>query len=328
MREELESYFPTEHWEKSDVLLLAQYLDPQQTHRTPYDAASCGAIYECARYYVSAASLAPREPSEEEEEDAAMQDDEDIDPAVLKYRAQQAAASKQAAVQAAAQAAPGKAKKKGAAGGAGAAAAAAAPAIVLISEEGVQPAVHQSRFDAEWEYFDTHVRGKNLADPVLKDKMQASDPLVWWQGLSKSLPVLSLVACSILAIPATSADTERLFSLGGRIVSKMRSNLTPENAQQLILSNVWLLQKREVREVLGTAASEDDPLGDDMADGDGYDVDLKVLATLVSAVDGIYELKAAAALEDSGDEAEPAAEDEEDDDEDVQPPPAKKPRKA
>jgi len=45
------------------------------------------------------------------------------------------------------------------------------------------------------------------------------------------------VVLELLAIPATSAQSERLFSATGHLISKTRSRLLPENADCMIFLN-------------------------------------------------------------------------------------------
>jgi hypothetical protein len=52
------------------------------------------------------------------------------------------------------------------------------------------------------------------------------DILKWWKSQAEDLPLLAAVAKKILAIPATSASSERLFSSGGNVVTTQRTSLT------------------------------------------------------------------------------------------------------
>ena len=54
------------------------------------------------------------------------------------------------------------------------------------------------------------------------------DPLQWWKVQSHSYPILSKFAKKYLAVCATSAASERLFSTSGKIVSPLRASLKPE----------------------------------------------------------------------------------------------------
>lgn len=58
--------------------------------------------------------------------------------------------------------------------------------------------------------------------------------LIWWKEYSSKFPNLAKVARSMLAIPATSTASERVFSIAGHIVSKRRANLSPEHVDALV----------------------------------------------------------------------------------------------
>jgi hypothetical protein len=59
-------------------------------------------------------------------------------------------------------------------------------------------------------------------------------PLEWWRVHHTDYPHIWKVAEKILAIPATSAPSERVFSLAANIVDKKRVNLKPENIDLLV----------------------------------------------------------------------------------------------
>ena len=56
------------------------------------------------------------------------------------------------------------------------------------------------------------------------------NPLEWWKKHEKKYPVLSTLAKTYLAVPATSAPTERVFSAASGILSKRRASLSSEMA--------------------------------------------------------------------------------------------------
>jgi len=64
-------------------------------------------------------------------------------------------------------------------------------------------------------------------------------PLKWWKTNSHRFPILALLARRYLAIPATSASIKGIFSTGGNIITKLRSNLEPETVKKLILLKSW-----------------------------------------------------------------------------------------
>ena len=56
-----------------------------------------------------------------------------------------------------------------------------------------------------------------------------NDPLEWWRDHASKYPTLALLARKYLALQATSAATERIFSLVARIMEN-RAGMKPENA--------------------------------------------------------------------------------------------------
>jgi len=69
-----------------------------------------------------------------------------------------------------------------------------------------------------------------LPRPVDKAKV---DVLAWWRANAATLPLLSQVARGILAIPASSASSERCFSAAGNICTAQRYNLDPKTTMKL-----------------------------------------------------------------------------------------------
>jgi hypothetical protein len=59
-------------------------------------------------------------------------------------------------------------------------------------------------------------------------------PLKWWSERQKAYPHIATVARNILAIPASSVPSERIFSIANNIVTKKRTQLSPENVDLLI----------------------------------------------------------------------------------------------
>ena len=64
---------------------------------------------------------------------------------------------------------------------------------------------------------------------------KGSDVLKWWKNHERSLPLLSKFAKKILAIPASSSKSERVFSTGGNFVTAKRTRLNPSKVQSLIV---------------------------------------------------------------------------------------------
>ena len=68
---------------------------------------------------------------------------------------------------------------------------------------------------------------------------QNKDVLLWWKGNSKKYPNLSRMARDYLAIPATSASSERLFSSGKLMISDTRNSLSPSTIQACQFLKSW-----------------------------------------------------------------------------------------
>ncbi|WAR31598.1 ZBED1-like protein [Mya arenaria] len=58
--------------------------------------------------------------------------------------------------------------------------------------------------------------------------------LQWWKENEFQFPRLAKIAKSVLAVPASSVPSERVFSLAGNIVSKKRARMKPELVDMLI----------------------------------------------------------------------------------------------
>jgi hypothetical protein len=77
--------------------------------------------------------------------------------------------------------------------------------------------------------------------PVINAKENVGS---WWKTHEKIYPAHAALARRYLAIPASSAPCERLFSTGGRVIEKRRANLTEKSARAIILvhENIERLQ--------------------------------------------------------------------------------------
>ena len=63
-------------------------------------------------------------------------------------------------------------------------------------------------------------------------------PLTFWKANATKYPKLSRVAKKFLAVPATSAPIERIFSHARNILQANRAHLLPKNFEQLLLLKV------------------------------------------------------------------------------------------
>lgn len=62
---------------------------------------------------------------------------------------------------------------------------------------------------------------------LISEISEDADPLQWWKKHEENFPRLSKLARKYLSIPATSAPLDRLFSVGGGIVTCHRAPLKP-----------------------------------------------------------------------------------------------------
>jgi hypothetical protein len=68
---------------------------------------------------------------------------------------------------------------------------------------------------------------------AMKPALMDENPLEWWRKHHHIFPILWLLAQIYLALPATSAPSERAFSKGGLIITALRNRLTPSNVEDL-----------------------------------------------------------------------------------------------
>ena len=66
-----------------------------------------------------------------------------------------------------------------------------------------------------------------------------ADPLQWWKKQSLRLPNLAQLAKELLAVPATSVPSERVFSKAGELISAKRSRLGKETVDRILFLNKY-----------------------------------------------------------------------------------------
>ncbi|XP_042213373.1 zinc finger BED domain-containing protein 4-like isoform X2 [Homarus americanus] len=71
-----------------------------------------------------------------------------------------------------------------------------------------------------------------LNQPCLQED---GDPLGYWKAKQPEFPVLARLAAKYLAIPATSAPVERMFSIVGKLFRPERCNLRDKRFEQLMM---------------------------------------------------------------------------------------------
>ncbi|GAB0089617.1 hypothetical protein DMENIID0001_041920 [Sergentomyia squamirostris] len=65
-------------------------------------------------------------------------------------------------------------------------------------------------------------------------KENVPDTLDWWRTHGNEFPFLRKYAVAVLAIPITSAQSERNFSAAGNVCSSKRTNLSPLNVEKIL----------------------------------------------------------------------------------------------
>lgn len=78
-----------------------------------------------------------------------------------------------------------------------------------------------------------------LEEPELPRKTKI-DVLQYWKENQARFPRLALLARDLLSVQITTVASESSFSIGGRILSKYRSSLSPSSAEALLCTRDWL----------------------------------------------------------------------------------------
>ena len=78
-----------------------------------------------------------------------------------------------------------------------------------------------------------------IEEPLQLDAIGLKEnPLLWWKEHESRLPRLATLARTYLAIQASSAPVERVFSASGWIVSKRRCSMTDRTVMLLTFLSV------------------------------------------------------------------------------------------
>ena len=75
---------------------------------------------------------------------------------------------------------------------------------------------------------------------VTRVATKQTDILNWWRAQESNFPTLAAMARDMFAIPATSAPSERAFSLARHVVTEFRSSLAPETIRAVLCLKSWL----------------------------------------------------------------------------------------
>jgi hypothetical protein len=88
-----------------------------------------------------------------------------------------------------------------------------------------------------------HALAEDEYAEFLQEKVHISEPLDWWKINAYKYPSLAKLSKTYLCIPATSVPSERIFSLAGQTVSKLRASLDPDTVNEIIFMNKHLKPK-------------------------------------------------------------------------------------
>jgi len=122
---------------------------------------------------------------------------------------------------------------------------------VLSTSHSPQP--EQSSDEPSWKQARLEMLARHAADRGNSDReieqlrclsSTSDDMLKWWRQQTSTFLKLAALARSVLAVPATSAPSERVFSVAGLVINAKRSSLVPLRANKIILfmKTIVLLQ--------------------------------------------------------------------------------------
>ena len=78
---------------------------------------------------------------------------------------------------------------------------------------------------------------ENEYNHFLKETIRIAEPLKWWKMSQTRYPKLASLAKQYLSIPATSVPSERVFSIAGLTVSRLRANLDKDTVNEILFLN-------------------------------------------------------------------------------------------
>ena len=82
---------------------------------------------------------------------------------------------------------------------------------------------------------ETKVRRELLVYDKLKEPQRDEDCLKFWRDNRHGMPLLSIAARAVLAIPCASSSCERVFSIGTKCVAADRASLAPKTVEALVM---------------------------------------------------------------------------------------------
>jgi hypothetical protein len=130
-----------------------------------------------------------------------------------------------------------------------------------IAEVGVPQVALDSDHDSESDLFkprgipdfETEYTKWMKQQPMRRD----TDVLKYWASKEYEYPIIVRIARDHLAIPATSAASESVFSIGGDIITKKRNRLGAGNTRRLLCLRDWGVLEEEVDDGSDNEIDED-----------------------------------------------------------------------
>ena len=147
--------------------------------------------------------------------------------------------------------------------------------IKVEKEESEEPPVKKSLVDCLMGDVIIDITNEDSVEKEVNDYfaevVRMSCPLDWWRVSQVRFPNVALLARKYLTIPGTSIPSERVFSVAGLTVTKLRASLDPDTVNEILFlhkhmkKNVVQLQEKlsfgsEVSgESSGLSTTESDP---------------------------------------------------------------------
>ena len=108
------------------------------------------------------------------------------------------------------------------------------------SETESAPCIKRQKTDSGLDFLMCYSPDKHENDDELERYLASkcdSKPLDWWKNNEKNFPRIAVIAKQVLAVPATSVPSERIFSAAGLLVNKLRNRLSCHLVDKIIFLN-------------------------------------------------------------------------------------------
>jgi len=114
---------------------------------------------------------------------------------------------------------------------------------IAVAEAGIPLIANDSDHDSESDLF----KPRGITDfeteyaKWMKQQPMKRDTYIlrYWASKEYEFPIIARIARDHLAIPATSAASESVFSIGGDIITKKRNRLSAGNTRRLLYLQDW-----------------------------------------------------------------------------------------